>query len=300
MPGWGPIHSLDRPFSRHDPMLVYDLETTGVDPETDRIVSTCVALVPRDMGDGRGRPPKVFSRYVNPGIEIPQESIDVHGLTSEWLAQHGVEPAVAIEEVAGLLRLAVEYGIPIVGANLRFDLTFIDRECQRHGIRPVAERPEDLRPVIDVQVIDKAADPYRKKRRMPDGTEGSTRTLAGLCDHWGVKLEGAHDSTVDALATGRILFKMARGPMPRAASQRPYDTPPLDISAMKIGELHDRQVEWAAKQAKSLATFFRRIAGEQTDPAERQALLDKADGCRPEWPFIPRPMVPEAQQESLW
>lgn len=289
--GWGPIHSLDRPFSRHDPMVVFDLETTGVDTDNDRIVSSCVALIPKDMSDGNGRPPKVFSRIVNPGVEVPEESSAIHGLTTAYVRQHGVEPAVAIEEAAGLLRMAVDYGIPIVGMNLRFDLTFLDRECQRYNIRPVAEHPRDLRPVIDIYVIDKAADPFRKGRRR----------LENQCEHWGIRLEGAHDSTADALATGRVLFKMGRGPIPRAASERPYKTPQVDLTAMKVGELHDVQVEWAAKQAKDLARWLRGKAAQEVDPVEKAKLLKSADECRPEWPFVPRPAATDAGgQGSLW
>lgn len=285
------VNSLDRLFTRHDPMIVFDLETTGLSHDNDRIVSSCVALIPKDMGDGKGRPPKIFSRIVNPGVEVPEESSAIHGLTTAYVRQHGVEPTVAIQEASGLLRLAVERGIPIVGMNLRFDLTFLDRECQRYGIAPVAESPQDLRPVIDIYVIDKAADPFRKGKRR----------LENQCEHWDVKLEGAHDSTADALATGRVLFKMGRGPIPRAASERPYKTPQVDLTAMKLGDLHDQQVEWAAKQAKDLARWLRTKAGQEVDPAEKVKLLKSADDCRPEWPFIPRAApVDNGGQGSLW
>lgn len=291
MTGIDGVGSLDRLFTRDDPFLVFDLETGGVDHDNDPIVSSCVALIPKDMGDGLGRPPKVFSRYVNPGVPISAESTAIHGLTNEYLAQHGVEPAVAIEEAAGLLRLAVERGLAIVAFNARFDLTFLDRACQRLGIRPVAERPEDLRPVIDPFVLDKAADPFRKGKRR----------LENQCEHYGVKLEGAHDSTADALATGRVLFKMGRGPIPRSPSERPYKTPQIDLTVMKLSDLHDAQVEWAAAQAKSLASHFRRLATMATGPAEADELRKKADGCRPEWPFIPRETpADDGGQGSLW
>lgn len=277
---------------RDDPMVAFDLESSGVDTDVARVVSSCVALIPKDMGDGNGRKPKIFSRVVNPGIEVPQEAIDVHGLTNEYLRTHGVEPAVAIQEAVGLLRLAVERGIPIVGQNIRYDLTLLDREARRYGVRPVAETPEQLRPCIDSYVIDKRADPYRKGKRR----------LENLCEVWDVKVDGAaHDSTVDALAAARVVFKMARGPIPRAPSDRPYKTPQLDIGAMKLSDLHDEQVIWAADQAKSLATYFKRLASMAATPAEAEELRRKADGCRPEWPFVPL-AAPAADggQASLW
>lgn len=272
-----------------------DLETTGVDVNLDRIVSACVILLPKSM-DGGPRVPKVFQWLANPGIEIPEAATAVHGISTEHARKHGADPAEVADRVAGMLRLAIEREVPIVGMNLRYDNTLLDRECQRHGVPPAAESPAGMRPVIDINIIDKWADPFRKKE--PDGT--STRNLAGLCKNWGVRLEGAHDSTVDALASLRVAYKMARGPIPRVPTARPYDTPQVDIGALKPGDLHDAQVEQAAKQAKSMATWFRRLAGQATDPAEREELLRRADDCRPEWPFVPRGVAPATEQGSLW
>lgn len=59
------------------PRVGFDTETTGVDVTTDRIVTA--ALVFREPG----QEDKVMSWIINPGIEIPQGSIDVHGITNE-------------------------------------------------------------------------------------------------------------------------------------------------------------------------------------------------------------------------
>ncbi len=272
--------------------MAFDLETTGVNTELDRIVSSCVALIPQDRGDGLGRQPKLFARIVNPGIEVPQGAIDVHGLTNEYLREHGAEPAKVIEEAVGLLRLAIQQGTPIVGTNVQYDLTLLDREAARHGIAPVIESPEQLRCCIDTYVIDKAADPYRKgKRRLED-----------MCRLWDIKLEGAHNSSVDCLASARLAFKMARGPIPRAPSTRSFDSPPIDIGAMKLDDLHDAQVGWKAKQSKSFASWLRGEAARKAhaDPAESNRMLADADAIRGDWPYVPRPVAPPEPEPSLW
>lgn len=282
---------------RDAPFLVFDLETTGVNVFEDRIVTSCVALIPAAPAEGGQRLPKVFSRIVDPRVEVPEEASAIHGLTTEYVRKHGIDPPTALEEAAGLLRWAVDQRVPIVTMNGAFDFTVLDRECERWGVRPVADHPSKLGPVIDIRVIDKQADPYRKKE--PDGT--STRTLTGLCKLWHIPLEGAHDSTVDALATGKVAWKMARGPIPRVPSRRPYDTPQLDIGAMKPEDLHAAQVEWYATQSRNMATFFRGLASQQVDPDEAAALRAKADSIRPDgWPYVPRDEPDPAFQGSLF
>ncbi len=275
---------------RDDPLVVFDVESTGVNTDADRIVSACVAMIPKAVSGGGPRTPRIFSFLVNPGIEIPQGAIDVHGLSNEHVQKHGIEPPRAIEKIVGLLRLSVEQGLPIIAMNARFDLTMLDREAERYGIEPVADGPDRLRPVVDPYVIDKAADPYRKGKRK----------LENQCENWGVKLEGAHDSTVDALAAGRVAYRMAWGPIPRALSDRGYDWDPIDIGAMKLDDLHDAQVGWAAKQAKSFARWLRGKAAQEPDSVERERMLRDADGCRPEWPFVPRPSVVVEDPGQLW
>ncbi len=272
---------------RNGRMLAFDLGTTGIDTEQDRIVSACAALIP--SGTGR-RTPKIYSYLANPGIEIPAAASEVHGITTEHARKHGADPAEVTVRVVGLLRLAIAERFPIVGMNLAFDLTLLDRECQRHGIPPVAERPEDLRPVIDLFVIDKAADPYRK----------GSRKLTNQCENWGIELQGAHDSTVDALAAALVVYKMARGPIPRVPSERAYKTAQIDIGAMKLDDLHDAQVQWKAEQTKSFAAWLRKKATMERDPYESERLRKEADAMRPEWPFIPRDTPSPAEQKGLW
>jgi DNA polymerase III epsilon subunit-like protein len=139
--------------------------------------------------------------------------------------------------------------------NARYDLTVLDRECRRHGVETLLDRYVDdvIWPVIDPFVIDKAVDRYRK----------GSRTLAALCDHYRVSLDGAHDSAADAIAAARVAWRLG--------ATRP------ELAAMDVEALHHKQIEWARQQAESLADYFRRTPGKEM----------WADGVRTEWPLIP-------------
>lgn len=264
---------------RDGQMACFDTETTGVNTSLDRVVTGCVALVP--AATGGPRPPKLFEWMADPGIEIPAGATEIHGITTEYARQHGRPAVDVVEDITDLIAFFMGEGVPIVGANLQYDLTLLDRECRRHGVKPLCERVKVVGPVIDVMVIDKAADPYR----------GGSRRLEPLCETYGVKLDGAHNSTADAIAAGRIAWKMAAGPIKRTPPRNPRrgsaEAPRLDIGGMKLSDLHEAQIGWKAEQAKSLAAYLKGKGEDVTD-------------VRPEWPFVPVPQADEPADDTLF
>lgn len=233
-------------------MMALDFESTGVDPETARPVSACIAWV------GGGEATELRRWLINPGVPIPAEATAVHGVTDEQVAADGIAASDAVEGVLGELDLARAEQMPLVVMNARYDLTLLDREHRRHfGEGAPAEL---LRPVVDPMVIDRALDKWRKGKR----------TLTDLCATYRVNLDGAHAADADAVAAARLAWRMANV----------FTADCADLDA-----LHDKQTAWAAEQATSLADYFRRLAAKQSDPAEREALLVKADGVSGEWPL---------------
>lgn len=210
-------------------LAAFDIETTGTDPESDRIVTAAVSLL------GGGVPEEHRSWLVDPGVEIPQGATEVHGVSTERARAQGGEPGPAVEEITGLLAEQVRAGVPIVAFNARFDLTILDREARRYGLTPLVERlggPAEIL-VIDPHIIDKHFDRYRKGKR----------TLDAVCSNYRVPLEAAHDANADALAAARLAFRLAAS-IP-------------ELAAMPLRELHESQVAWAAEQAASLEEYFR-------------------------------------------
>ena len=244
-------------------LLGFDLETTGVDLGDARIVTASVVLV------GGGEKTDGMSLLANPGVEIPAGAMAVHGVTNEKAQKMGLHPRAVTEALVQVLEsYCVESGYPLVAFNARFDLTILDREARRHGVRPLADRGTVH--VVDPLVIDKHLDPYRKGRR----------NLGAACAHHGAEPGEAHDSTHDATAACRLAWVLGKkGVMKR----NPRTRDDLERSARLEAEwhrvkddlpaLHAAQVEWAREQAVGLAAHFRKQGKDEDVPTE--------------WPMVP-------------
>ncbi|MGW1989668.1 exonuclease domain-containing protein [Embleya sp. NPDC001921] len=209
----------------------FDLETTGVNPRRDRIVT---AAVVRYVG---GRAAQGYTWVADPGVEIPAQATAVHGFTTEAARASGQPAAEVVSELVGVLVDACAGGLPLVVMNAPFDLSLLAEEAARY------ERPsltDILSPlVLDPRVLDKQVDPRRR----------GSRTLTALCEVYDVPHGGAHDALADAVAacalTEAILVAYPR------------------LAGMPLKELHDAQVRWAADQQASLREYFAKTAGKQ-------------------------------------
>tara|TARA_R110001592_G_scaffold3034_3_gene16890 strand:- start:272 stop:1099 length:828 start_codon:yes stop_codon:yes gene_type:complete len=159
------------------PIVFFDLETTGVNIATDRIVEISILKVfPNGNKESK-------TWLVNPEMEIPKESSEIHGITNEQVA---TEPT--FKELAKKVNEMVA-GCDLAGFNSnRFDIPLLAEELMRAGI----DFDMKNRKAIDVQVI------FHKKEQ---------RTLgAGYQFYCGKELEGAHGAEADTNATYEILL----------------------------------------------------------------------------------------------
>ena len=209
----------------YDELGVFDLETTGIDVETSRIVSATVAVIDAD-GVVRER----TDWLADPGVEIPSQASAVHGITTERARAEGRMAAEVVAEIVASLRSLLERGVAVTVYNAPYDLTLLNREARRHGIAPL----DSPAPIIDPLVIDKAVDRYRKGKR----------TLEFAAQFYGVELLDAHDAGADAIAAGRVAQAIARR----------Y---PEKLGA-DVSELHGLQIGWCAEQAASFQEYMRR------------------------------------------
>lgn len=214
------------------PMVGFDLETTGTDVETDRIVTACVVAV------GAG-PATARTWLADPGVEIPEEATAVHGVSTERARAEGRPAGEAVAEIVHTLATtSTSATAPVVAMNAAFDLTLLDRKARRHGVMPLTERVPELR-VVDPRVLDKEMDRYRR----------GGRRLEDLCGHYAVRLDGAHSADGDALAACRVAWRIGQV----------YP----EIGGLTLDALHEAQVRWARQQALSLADYFARTPGKQ-------------------------------------
>lgn len=213
---------------------VFDLETTGVDVASDRIVTAHVGLL-----DASGAVLSARDWLADPGVEIPEGAAAIHGISTAHAREHGRPAAGVIVEVVAAVRGLLDAGIPVVAYNAPYDFSLLKYEALRHRIDPIV----DPFPVIDPLVVDKAYDRWRRGKR----------TLSVVAEHYAVRLDGAHEASADAVAAGRVAQALGE----RYAAWLP-DT---------AQELHTRQIAWARAQAASLTEYFIQIG--RLDPDER-------------------------------
>jgi DNA polymerase-3 subunit epsilon len=251
-----------------DRLGVFDLETTGVDVDSARIVSACVAVL-----DGAGEVVSRWDWLLDPGIEIPDGASAVHGITTERVRLEGRSGGDAVAEIAQTLRVLFDLRIPVTIYNAPYDLSLLDRECRRHDLAPL----DDPLPVIDPLVLDKAVDRYRKGKR----------TLEAAAERYGVALDDAHDASADAIAAGRVAQALARA--------YPEE---LGVEALR---LHRRQTVWYAEQAARFQDYIRRAKGDQEYVASTAwpVRLPENESYRDTQPIPPLPPRPSGHVPVL-
>ncbi len=159
-----------------NPLVFFDLETTGVNINTDRIVEICYLKV-HPNGNEESK-----TMRINPEMHIPEQSSAVHGIYDEDVAD-----CPTFKEVAKQIARDIE-GCDLAGFNSnRFDVPLLAEEFLRAGVDIDMSR----RKFIDVQVI------YHKLEQ---------RTLSAAykfyCDK---NLEDAHTAEADTRATYEVL-----------------------------------------------------------------------------------------------
>ena len=159
-----------------NPIVFFDLETTGINITQDRIVEISFLKVHPNGKE------EIKSRRINPEMPIPPQATAIHGITDE-----DVKDCPTFKKVARSLAEQLE-GCDLAGFNSsRFDVPMLAEEFLRAGI----DFDMSKREFVDVQII------FQKKEQ---------RTLeaayAFYCDK---KLENAHSAEADALATYEVL-----------------------------------------------------------------------------------------------
>jgi DNA polymerase-3 subunit epsilon len=206
-------------------LAVFDTETTGIAPDTTRIVTANVSIL-----RANGEIESSRDWLINPGIEIPAQATAVHGITTEYARENGAAANDAVYEIVQELQALFDSSIPVVAYNASYDFTILQREAVRYSHDPI----EGPSPVIDPLILDKQLDRYRKGKR----------TLEAVAEHYGVALTSAHTAAADAIAAGHVAQAIAR----KYSSE-------LSMSSV---DLHAKQVAWAKEQADSFNEYLQR------------------------------------------
>ncbi|MFI1171621.1 3'-5' exonuclease [Streptomyces melanogenes] len=213
-----------------EPLVGFDLETTGTDPLEARIVTAAV------VGVRGGEAVRQRNWLADPGIRIPAQASAIHGISNERAVSEGRPVREVADEIAETITGYWAQGVPVVAYNAAFDLTLLAAELHRHGLPSLTDRlgGAAMGPVVDPYTIDRAVDRYRKGKR----------TLEAVCVEYGVVLDGAHEAGADALAAVRVAVAIA-------------DRHP-QVARLAPAELHEQQIEWYAAWAADFQRFLRR------------------------------------------
>ncbi|MFG2780772.1 exonuclease domain-containing protein [Streptomyces prunicolor] len=267
-------------------MAALDFESSDKDPETARIVSCALILV------GGGLNTDMSAWTINPGIAQEPGAIAVHGLTDEYLAEHGAVAEQAVGEIVKQVAEVVAAGIPLVGHNLgSYDLTLLDRECRRHladTLEGICRQP--LTRVIDTMVCDKHAAPYRRRVSETQGPYQMRTTAETYGLGWDE--EAAHGAAYDALQSARAAYRIGAiahtrpeerpGWVQQLRNRRgPYDRF-NDLAFVNVEELHRRQIGWAREDTASYQRWLR-------DPVKSGEKHDANAVIDGTWPLRPLP-----------
>jgi DNA helicase-2/ATP-dependent DNA helicase PcrA len=100
-------------------VVVFDVETTGLETSRDEIVELAAARVGPKGATAR------FHRYVKPARPLG-DSVSIHGLTEDFLAKHGEAPQTVLADFSSFCR-----GCLLVGHNVGFDRAIVQSQLRR-------------------------------------------------------------------------------------------------------------------------------------------------------------------------
>lgn len=248
------------PLPLDKPLCVFDLETTGTDPGSDRIVE--IAVLRLEPSGER----EVRTRRIHPERPIPAEATRIHGITDE-----DVKDAPTFRQIARSL-LDLLDGADLAGFNVsRFDLPLLDREFRDCGL----DLGLPQRRILDAMTI--------FHRKEPRNLAAAVRFYLDR-DH-----EGAHAAEADVLATAQILeAQLERYPdLPRTVEGLDAWLRPVPEGAVdREGKFRMQGGEIVFGFGKHQGRPLARIARESPDylewllrqdfPAEARALAERA------------------------
>jgi DNA polymerase-3 subunit epsilon len=191
-----------------NPIVFFDLETTGINIAADRIVE--IAYLKIDLNGNETSK----TQRINPEMPIPENVTAIHGISNE-----DVKDAPTFNEIARSLAKEIE-GCDLAGYNsVRFDIPLLAEEFLRAGVDIDLSR----RKFVDVQVIFMKMEP---------------RTLSAAYKFFaGKELTEAHSAEADTLATYEVL---------QAQLDR-YPNLENDIGKLAEFSSHNRNVDFAGR-----------------------------------------------------
>ncbi len=161
-----------------DTYCVFDIETTGFDPENDGITEIAVCKV------RNGEIIDEYTTFVNPEKPIPFKVQELTHITDEMVAD--------APKMAQMIPEFLEFtkGCVLVAHNAHFDTRFIGNKAGKLGL--------EFKPYV-IDTLEMARELYNAVENYKLGT---------IVEYLGIELEGAHRAINDTRATAKMFIKM--------------------------------------------------------------------------------------------
>lgn len=165
-------------FMIYENTTIFDLETTGLDPKTSKVIEFAALRIRKGKVIGS------VSYLINPEVRIPPKITEITGITNE-----DVEFCPTMKQIFPWL-MAIFGDSLLVAHNLLFDISFIEVLNQQLRGKAVKHSFIDTRAIC----IDRF--PYESHR------------LELMCQKYNIPLDGAHRALNDVEATWQLLQKL--------------------------------------------------------------------------------------------
>lgn len=175
-------------FSRFENIIVFDVETTGVNPKHDEIIEFAALRVVNKQGNAVIEESDNFLVKLSEGRRLPHVITNLTGITEERIDEEGIEKEVACERITGMLG---HKNSLLAAYNAQFDLCFLYHFLDLFGEASVLKNVK----MLDVLTVYKDRKPYPHKL----GDAVAAYSIDGV---------KAHCAGDDTRATYEILCKM--------------------------------------------------------------------------------------------
>lgn len=246
---------MTEPKRRRFAQITLDTETTGLDPDKgDRIIEIgCVRLDGRAMTENKE---DYLQLYINPEREIPEESIAIHGITNEKVANCPTFAEI-VDEFLDFVS-----GGELLIHNARFDVGFLNMELERLGRGKIEDYVKCVTDTLEI-----AHELYPGRRA----------SLDSLCvmHHIDNSARVFHGALLDAQILAEVYITMTRGQgviglddivdpnsLPKIPNEALYV---ITASEEELIE-HEKMLDKADKQSKSTCAW--RKMGAPAEEAE--------------------------------
>lgn len=199
---------------QQDIFVCIDCESTGLDPEKDRIIEIAVSRFTFDDIL------QSFESLIDPECEIPQISQDIHKISSDMLQG---KPKIA-SVLPDLLKMI--HSNILVGHGIGFDIALIAAEAKRHQI------PTTIEKLLFIDTL--------RMARLYG--ESPINSLEKLREHFNIEPEGAHRAMSDVIVNIEVFKYLAK---PYQTTEQLLETlkKPIKLRAMPLGKHKGRKFD---------------------------------------------------------